>query len=285
MFEWCGVARNELTRPRVSLISCSMCNRVRASFEFRESKIRWNLFNDLPELKPSHNIAPIRGDILTVVHSDAGNAGRLMYWPLIPSFTKGMQLEYSTSNAPPSKPSAIHPRWFFICRASILGWLERREPKMDPKNFSNSDERLARRTPCYWRGEFFELRDINSLPFYWPFSGCHVGSLVAQGLRQSVAGRTRATRPAGTREEGSYTRNIAEADDPRTQAGERSGRAGDSADVGEKTAIWFALAPLVQRRKTSLGAKTCLAWPMPDERKPFSVPIPIMVAQYRLLTG
>jgi putative SOS response-associated peptidase YedK len=76
-----------------------MCNRVRASFEFRETKIRWNLFNDLPEFKPSHNIAPDRGDILAVVRSDAGNAGRLMYWPLIPSFAKGMKLEYSTSNA------------------------------------------------------------------------------------------------------------------------------------------------------------------------------------------
>jgi putative SOS response-associated peptidase YedK len=76
-----------------------MCNRVRASFEFRETKVRWNLFNDLPEFKPSYNIAPDRGDILAVVKSEPGNQGRLMYWPLIPSFAKGMKLEYSTSNA------------------------------------------------------------------------------------------------------------------------------------------------------------------------------------------
>ena len=76
-----------------------MCNRVRASFEFREIKVRWNLFNDLPGFKPSHNIAPDRGDILAVVRSTAGNEGRLMYWPLIPSFAKEMRLEYGTSNA------------------------------------------------------------------------------------------------------------------------------------------------------------------------------------------
>jgi len=62
-----------------------MCNRVRAAFEFREIKVRWNLFNDLPEFKPSNNIGPDRGDILTVVRGEAGNEGRLMYWPLIPS--------------------------------------------------------------------------------------------------------------------------------------------------------------------------------------------------------
>lgn len=34
-----------------------MCNRVRVNFEFRETKVRWNLYNDLLEFKPSHNIA------------------------------------------------------------------------------------------------------------------------------------------------------------------------------------------------------------------------------------
>jgi putative SOS response-associated peptidase YedK len=76
-----------------------MCNRVRASFEFRETKVRWNLFNELPAFTPSNNIGPDRGDILTVVRSEAGNEGRLMYWPLIPSFAKEMQLKYSTCNA------------------------------------------------------------------------------------------------------------------------------------------------------------------------------------------
>jgi putative SOS response-associated peptidase YedK len=76
-----------------------MCNRVRASFEFRDIKIRWNLFNDLPGFKPAYNIGPDRGDIVAVVRNEAGNEGRLMHWPLIPSFAKGMRLEYSTSNA------------------------------------------------------------------------------------------------------------------------------------------------------------------------------------------
>jgi putative SOS response-associated peptidase YedK len=76
-----------------------MCNRVRASFAFREIKVRWNLFNELPGFKQSHNIGPGRGNILSVVRSEGGNEGRLMYWPLIPSFAKEMRLKYSTSNA------------------------------------------------------------------------------------------------------------------------------------------------------------------------------------------
>jgi len=75
-----------------------MCNRV-ASPEFREIKIRWNLFNDLPELKRSYNIGPDGRELAVVVRSDAGNQGRLMHWPLIPSFAKEMRLKYSTSNA------------------------------------------------------------------------------------------------------------------------------------------------------------------------------------------
>ena len=51
-----------------------MCNRVRASFEFRETKVRWNLFNDLPEFKALHNIAPDRGGILVVVKSEPKTA-------------------------------------------------------------------------------------------------------------------------------------------------------------------------------------------------------------------
>jgi putative SOS response-associated peptidase YedK len=65
-----------------------VCNRVRASFEFRETRIRWDLFNDLPEFKPRYNIGPDGNDLLSVVKGDAGNQGRLMHWPLIPAFAK-----------------------------------------------------------------------------------------------------------------------------------------------------------------------------------------------------
>ena len=78
-----------------------MCNRVQASFEFREAKNRWNLSNDLPQFKPVYNIAPGRkaADVLTIVRTNAGNEGRLMYWPLIPSYEKSTKLSYSTMNA------------------------------------------------------------------------------------------------------------------------------------------------------------------------------------------
>ena len=97
-----------------------MCNRVSAP-EFREIKIRWNLFNELPEFKRSYNIAPGRGDILTVVQGDSGNEGRLMHWPLIPSFAKEMRLEYSTSNATAERltDSKVYNRLLDRCRCLI----------------------------------------------------------------------------------------------------------------------------------------------------------------------
>jgi len=78
-----------------------MCNRVRADFEFREIKLRWDLINDLPQFKPIYNASPGRpdADILAILRTDAGNEGRQMYWPLIPSYEKWMKLSYSTTNA------------------------------------------------------------------------------------------------------------------------------------------------------------------------------------------
>jgi putative SOS response-associated peptidase YedK len=88
-----------------------MCNRVAAP-EFREIRVRWNLFNDLPELKRSYNIGPDGRELVAVVRSDAGNEGRLMRWPLIPSFAKTERLEYSTSNATAERlgASAVYKR-------------------------------------------------------------------------------------------------------------------------------------------------------------------------------
>jgi putative SOS response-associated peptidase YedK len=78
-----------------------MCNRVRASFEFREIKLRWDLINDLPQFKPIYNVSPGRkeSDVLAIVRGERGNEGRLMYWPLIPSYEKTMKLSYSTMSA------------------------------------------------------------------------------------------------------------------------------------------------------------------------------------------
>ena len=76
-----------------------MCNRVRASFEFRELKVRWDIFNDLSEFKPSHNVTPDQDGRIAIVRSERGNDVRSMYWPLIPSFAERMDLPFSTVNA------------------------------------------------------------------------------------------------------------------------------------------------------------------------------------------
>lgn len=127
-----------------------MCNRVRASFEFRETKVRWNLFNDLPEFKPSHNIGPDRGDILAVVKSEAGNEGRLMYWPLIPSFAKEMRLKYSTSNATAERllESATYKRLLNKRRCLIpvngfYEWQGVKPPKQPFYIYLKSEERFG----------------------------------------------------------------------------------------------------------------------------------------------
>ena len=54
-----------------------MCNRVRASFEFREIKLRWDLINDLPQFKPIYNVSPGRkeADVLAIVRGERGNEG------------------------------------------------------------------------------------------------------------------------------------------------------------------------------------------------------------------
>src|SRR5437867_11940208 len=56
-----------------------MCNRVSAP-ECREIKIRWNLFNDLPEFKRSHNVAPGRGDMLAIVQSPVAELPKGERW-------------------------------------------------------------------------------------------------------------------------------------------------------------------------------------------------------------
>ena len=78
-----------------------MCNRVRASFEFRDIKLHWDLVNDLPQFKPIYNVSPGRkeADVLAIIRGERRNEGRLMYWPLIPSHEKSMKLSYSTMNA------------------------------------------------------------------------------------------------------------------------------------------------------------------------------------------
>ena len=57
-----------------------MYNRVRASFEFRETKVRWNLLNDLQDFKPCNNISPGRDRILGALIS--GWRGPARRWPL-----------------------------------------------------------------------------------------------------------------------------------------------------------------------------------------------------------
>jgi putative SOS response-associated peptidase YedK len=78
-----------------------MCNRFHIDISWREIRLHWDIMNDLPQFKPVYNASPGRreADLLAIVRTEAGNEGRLMYWPLIPSYEKWMKLPYSTMNA------------------------------------------------------------------------------------------------------------------------------------------------------------------------------------------
>jgi len=138
-------------------IKISMCNRVRASFEFRETKIRWNLFNDLPNFKPSHNVSPDfearrlpQSRILTVVKSEPGNEGRLMYWPLIPPYARERKLPYSTANARGDRLQVsstyrrlLNTRRCLIPTDGFYEWQGKRPPKRPFFVYLKSNEPFA----------------------------------------------------------------------------------------------------------------------------------------------
>ena len=71
------------------------------TFEFSDSRVRWNLDRDLPLYTPRFNIAPeqISPTIPVIVRDEGRNQCRLMYWGLIPYWAKDPSIGNRMINA------------------------------------------------------------------------------------------------------------------------------------------------------------------------------------------
>ena len=74
-----------------------MCGRFKAGFEFREIKVRWQIFNDL-DFAPHYNIAPTQMHPIVVARAGAVEA-RLMRWGLVPYWAKDQAIGNKMINA------------------------------------------------------------------------------------------------------------------------------------------------------------------------------------------
>jgi len=126
-----------------------MCNRVAAP-EFREIKVRWNLFNDLAAPATRFNVGPDGRELVTVVHNTEGNEGHLMSWPLVPAFSKTERPEYSTSNArddrllqSPVYKRLVNKRRCLIPVAGFYEWQGKKPPKTPLYIYLKSGELFA----------------------------------------------------------------------------------------------------------------------------------------------
>ena len=66
--------------------------------EFRDIRIRWNLDNDLPQFKPTYNMAPGK-DVPVIVREGERNQMKLMRWGLVSSWAKDPSIGNRMINA------------------------------------------------------------------------------------------------------------------------------------------------------------------------------------------
>jgi putative SOS response-associated peptidase YedK len=64
-------------------MTANMCARFKASFEFREIKVRYNLQRDLPFLGRRYNIAPSQ-EVPVIIRNGGKNELKIMRWGLVP---------------------------------------------------------------------------------------------------------------------------------------------------------------------------------------------------------
>jgi putative SOS response-associated peptidase YedK len=103
------------------------------SWEFSDLRIRFNLDKDLPEFKPSYNIAPGQ-QVPVIIGEDGRNKVKLMRWGLVPSWAPdpsiGNRMINARSGTLTEKPSFKQLLGTYRCLIPADGFYEwRREGK------------------------------------------------------------------------------------------------------------------------------------------------------------
>jgi hypothetical protein len=99
--------------------------------EFTDLRIRFNLDKDLPNFKPSYNIAPGR-DVPVIIRQDDRNIVKLMRWGLVPSWAPDPAIGNQIINA----------------RCETLDQKRARRPARPPGSVGSPPPRRAYRTPA-----------------------------------------------------------------------------------------------------------------------------------------
>jgi putative SOS response-associated peptidase YedK len=74
-----------------------MCGRFSATFDYREIKVRWNLYGDL-SFAPRYNIAPSQ-EVPVILRNESRNEAKPMRWGLVPSWAQDPSLGQRMINA------------------------------------------------------------------------------------------------------------------------------------------------------------------------------------------
>jgi putative SOS response-associated peptidase YedK len=75
-----------------------MCGRFGATFQYRDIKVRWNLYGDLSDFAPRYNIAPSQ-DVPVIVRNENRNELKSMRWGLVPSWAQDRTIGQRMINA------------------------------------------------------------------------------------------------------------------------------------------------------------------------------------------
>lgn len=121
-----------------------MCARARLAGDHSEKKIRIFLRDtDLPNIRPSYNIAPTQ-DILGITSGKNGRRAHNMHWGIIPKWSKELKMKFPTINARAEdmlEKKTYVPLWSKGQRCLVVfdGFYEWRKPDKQPFTIYRAD--------------------------------------------------------------------------------------------------------------------------------------------------
>ena len=114
-----------------------MCGRFGLSYP-RATLVNWYRASAMPDIAPRYNIAPTT-DIVVIRDSDAGRAGSMMRWGLIPHWAKGTRTQPLLHNArsetiaeKPAFRNSFHHRRCIVPASGFYEWQRLPDGKKQP---------------------------------------------------------------------------------------------------------------------------------------------------------